>query len=133
MNKSAGAALEVHAKWLKAFFSQPLASLPKDLHVRASRLLIALLQAQIHTSPHWAWEYVRNEALESPAASSRFLFALACAAAHKKITRDYWRSDYEQQWAIPFLKEISACGYQLADFEKDLIEQAGKKESEKAA
>ncbi|WP_333812060.1 ParB/RepB/Spo0J family partition protein [Timonella senegalensis] len=122
MNKNADAAIEVQEKWLHEFFERPLTALPKDLHVTATQLIIVLLKTHHPLLEVEAKRFAGDMEPTTTGATGKYLFALACGTVWKNRTRDYWRSTYEQNYMVPFLRAISAMGYPLADFEQDLLD-----------
>lgn len=122
MNKKADAAIEVQEKWLHEFFERPLTALPKDLHITATQLIIALLKTHHPLLEHEAKRFVGDMEPTTTPTTGKYLFALACGTMWKSRNRDYWRSAFQQQYMAPFLRAMSGMGYPLADFEQDLLD-----------
>lgn len=121
MNRAGEAALEVHEKWIHEFFSRPVKAIPSGLGTAAARIMEGLAAAS-HTE-YWVSE-VRKFKVDSPTdakTAERFFFALAVSTVMRHYKREYWRDRHMQGYVIPFLTEISALGYPLADFETDLL------------
>ncbi|XBH21592.1 ParB N-terminal domain-containing protein [Jonesiaceae bacterium BS-20] len=124
MNKLAEVALVVHEAWLTEFFQRDQRARPRTLMPHALTVFNAACSYGVNPTRTDGAVFVSveitAEASERQAVWS--FVALAFGAVHRKMSREFWRDDWQKKRALPLLAAMVEWGYAPAPFEKAMLD-----------